>query len=297
MEDDNTKFWDKVLREGLHPLDPLGDLSRAADLLSSTPRSPIRDEARVVSLLFRRLEQTVLDYDFGSVNTLVISLLCALAPFARIEHFLTPGLVESVFVLFLPDAATFDLSVAFLERLFARADIGRIFERLVMATVVNLANFTAPRAPLWRFLCRFLRRFSPEIEEMIDFDALEPSGLIPVFTRSYIFVIKSVYANPPAARHEECFWELWDAVLARYAAAPAPDAPVVRLFGDLLAEIRISLFLALPSAFDAAAGEFASATAPAAWRRMRALAPAAADALAESGADEAAARAAHAALQ
>ena len=273
LEEEIDKFWDKVIRESLHPTDVIGDLKYCLDIFQKYPQINIKNKEQVISIIFRRIENIILDYNFGEINVLVISLLSELANISPINHFLIPGLIESIFVLFLQDDVTFEKSVLFLERLFSRKDIIYIFEDIIMVTVINLANYTTPNILLWRFICKFLLRFSSEIEPMIDYKSLEPNGVIPIFTRSYIFIYKNIYQNPPENVHEECFWELWKSVLTRYKASQDHNDPVFLFFKDLLNEIRLSIYIAFPSSFDNLNNSYFSDTSLHVWELLFLISP------------------------
>jgi hypothetical protein len=81
------------------------------------------------------------------------------------------------------------------------------------------------------------------IETMCDFTAMEANGMLPIFTRSLIWTYRIVYQNPPET-HEECFWDLWIGVLARFHSG---KLPTIALFQGLMPEVRLSLYWALKS--------------------------------------------------
>ncbi|KAH0788831.1 hypothetical protein GPJ56_007513 [Histomonas meleagridis] len=263
-----SEFWQKVLEESLKPTEPIKDLKLFHEILKNHPNEEIPEKDRIISIIFRRIEMAIVDIDFGKINQLVMSLLVDLAPISSMNHLMSPGLLESVLVLFLQNDDTFDDAVLFLDRFFSREDVKAIFSDIIMATILNLANFSPPKPPLWRFICKFLAQYSEEIEKMIDYNSLESSGLIPIFTRSYIWVYKNIYQNPPE-NHEEVFWELWNSVLPRYASAIANNnekSPVVLFFHDLLKEIRLSIYYALKSARKN--GKFVSQLPKKVWKTL-----------------------------
>ena len=259
-------FWNKFLEDGIHPKSPDDGLRESLDYLQNYPIDSIPSKDTVFSILFHRIEKTITECFFGDINLLIISLLSELAPISSINHFMQPGLYESIYVLFMNDDITFEKSVEFLDKFFDRADIDSVFEDLIMVTIVNLANYSPPKPQLWRFMCKFMTKFGEKIENMCDFTALESNGLLPIFTRSLVWDYRNIYQNPPDKKHEEVFWLMWKSILTRYKEALYNNnddnnnkneeeeddrprvKPVIALFQGLLNEIRLSIYYSLSSA-------------------------------------------------
>lgn len=147
-------FWNKFLKDGIHPAAPDDGLREALDYLQHNDANTIPSKDTAISILFHRIGTAISECYFGDINVLIISLLSELAPISSINHFMQPGLYDSIFVLFLNDDATFEKSVEFLNKFYDRADIDSVFDDLIMVTIVNLANYSPPKQPLWRFMCK-----------------------------------------------------------------------------------------------------------------------------------------------
>lgn len=258
-------FWNKFLKDGIHPAAPDDGLREALDYLQHNDANTIPSKDTAISILFHRIGTAISECYFGDINVLIISLLSELAPISSINHFMQPGLYDSIFVLFLNDDATFEKSVEFLNKFYDRPDIDSVFDDLIMVTIVNLANYSPPKQPLWRFMCKFFTKFGEKIESMCDFKALESNGMMPIFTRSLIWDYRNVYQNPPIKEHEESFWILWKSILSRYKKALDNNdvdknmneeedeiqdqvKPVIALFQGIMNEVRLSIYYALLSA-------------------------------------------------
>ena len=227
------------------------DLERAAaEATRALEQSAMEHDPSFIEKCFENAEQLLKDRNFEDVSELVIKLLAALVPVASMEQLMTSGLVESIFVLFLNRPETCDDAVRFLDRFFERPDIDDVFDDLVMVTIVNLANFSPPSLPLWRFMCKFMCKFGEKIENMVDFSAVESNGMLPIFTRSLIWTLRIIYQHPPEDEsvNEEVFW-----------------APVILLFKSLMNEIRLSLYWALKTTKNK---DGSSVRAPSVWRQM-----------------------------
>lgn len=277
-------FWNKLLEEGIHPASPDDGLRESLDYMQKYSSESIPSKDTVISILFNRIEKTITECFFGDINLLIISLLSELASVSSMNHFMQPGLFESIFVLFMNDDATFEKSVEFLDKFFDRPDIHSVFEDLIMVAIVNLANYSPPKPSLWRFMCKFMTKFGETIENMCDFTALESNGLMPIFTRSLIWDYRNIYQNPPDKKHEESFWLMWKSILTRYKDAvynndedknknedeedeEGPrEKPVISLFKGLLNEIRLSIYYGLSSAHEN--GKYVSNTPLEVWKLL-----------------------------
>ncbi|OHS93270.1 hypothetical protein TRFO_11874 [Tritrichomonas foetus] len=237
----------------------------------------IPDKDRVISILFHRIGTAISECYFGNINVLIISLLAELASVASLNHLMQPGLYESMYVLFLNNDVTCEKAVEFLDRFFDRPDIDNVLEDVIMVTIVNMANYSPPSPPFWRFMCKFMYKFGEKIEKMSDFSAVESSGLLPIFTRSLIWDYRNIYQHPPEKEHEEVFWLMWKSILTRYKEAILKNPviinlnsddkkdekseknneesddfkdkdPVIQLFYGLMNEIRLSVYFSQKSA-------------------------------------------------
>jgi hypothetical protein len=245
-----TDFWARFIRTDFDPERPSDGLNEAQYFFSRFPDFVFPERSRAISLVFRRIDSTVVASRFQDVKILLVSLLASLAPVAPLDHLRVQGLYESIFVLFLNDSDTFEQSVQFLNHFFDRPDIDQVFDDVIFVTVVNFANYSPPAPSLWRFFCKFLTKFGEKIEGMIDFTQMESNGMLPVFTRSLIWTYRNIYQNPPETEHEEVFWQLWDSILPRYlrACRQSPPTPVISLFQSVINEVRLSIYWGLKSA-------------------------------------------------
>ena len=273
-----SDFWSDFLKVGIHPQKPDDGLKEALEFLNNNSLDEVPSKDQIISILFHRIDKTLNECYFGDVNELVISLLSKLAKISSINHLMQPGLYESIFVLFLNDEKTFDAAVDFLNGFFDRDDIENRLEDVIMVTIINLANYSPPKLPLWRFMCRFMERFGGNIESMCDFKAVESNGLLPIFTRSLIWNYRNIYQHPPEKQHEEMFWKLWKSILTRYKEASMnikdsdeDKPPVIQLFFGLMNEIRLSIYFSLTSALKSKNGdklEFVSETPLEVWKLL-----------------------------
>lgn len=249
-----------------------GDLKNGiAEVTTYIEENGSKVQEELIEKCFSRVDLMLRECDFGDVDELVMKLLSALAPIAPMRLLMTSGLYESIFVLFLNKDKTHDQAVVFLDRMFDRPDIGDVFEDIVMVTVVNLANFSPPKLSLWRFMCKFMTKFGEMIEGMVDFTAVESSGMLPIFTRSLVWTYRNIYQHPPEddGTNEECFWEMWNSILPRYYKDmdKAEPPPVILLFKGLMNEIRLSIYWGLKTT-KKQDGTFASRLVKTVWHTL-----------------------------
>jgi hypothetical protein len=240
----SDSLWSAFLNED--PESPIAYFTEIATFFELHPTTDFPEKSAVISQIFSRIDIAITTLPFSEIGCLIISVLSSLASIAPLSHFMAKGLLESVVVLFLNTTSTFEESVRFLDRFFARADADSILEDVVFVMIVNFVNFAPPKPPFWKFLCHFLTRFGATIELMCDLRATDAQGMLPIFTRSLIWTYRIVYQNPPEI-DEPCFWELWDSVLTRYRHDIQffEGSPVILMFKGIFTEIRLSLYWAL----------------------------------------------------
>ena len=245
------EFWCSFLKDGIHPQ----NYAQGLDIISYYFEhyhfiKNIDSMDQVFSILFYRIEKTVVEYNFEEINQSVIKTLAAVAPIAPLRCFLSPSLFDSITSIFMNHDDTFESSVIFLSRFFHRKDAKEALYQLVLNLIIVLSNYSPPKHSLWRFLCFFFANFSETIEEMCDFDALEKGGVLPIFTRSLIWTIRLVIQHPPETEDEPLFWDFCKDVLTRYINAKDQKAQVRRLYDHIFNELRLAICCGIKSAIS-----------------------------------------------
>lgn len=247
------KFWEELLNESFRTKTPNAKLLTAAYFFDHYPNAELEDKPTLISILIERINKTVVQCDFHCIKIPVIKLLKSIAQFAPLSHLLSPGLLDSILVLFMTNEETHELSVLFLDKFFDRDDIPQILPDIVMNLILLLANFSPPSKSLWRFMCKLFCKYGEEIEQLCDFNVVESSGMLPLFTRNLIWDYRIIYQHPPESNHEPIFWMMWRNILERYYFASQQSnsdepAPVIKCFQQIMNEVRLSIYFALKSA-------------------------------------------------
>lgn len=243
-----TPFWTTFLKEGIRT----DDFSKGFYVISyyfehySSVES-IAGVESLFSIMFYRIEKSVVEYDFKIIEEPIIKTLASVAQYAPLRCFLSPGLFDSIISLFMNHEESFETSVLFLWRFFHREDASECIDSVVMNLIVCLTNYSPPKPSLWRFLCFFFAKFSAQIEGMCDFDALEEGGLMPIFTRSLIWTVRLVVQHPPEESNEPLFWEMMSDVMIRYSKADSKQ-PVRRMYDHIFNEVRLAILYSLKTA-------------------------------------------------
>lgn len=245
-----TKFWEKFIAEGIRLSNFNSGLFVVAYFFENYQGLPIGSSTtyeNVYPVLFYRIEKSVTEYPFEEIQLSIIEVLTSVAPYAPMRYFLSPGLLDSILSIYMNRELTFEISVTFLNRFFHRDDIVNVLEDIIMNFIIILANFSPPQPSLWHFLCFFLGKYSEIIAPMCDFDSMEENGLMPIFTRSLIWVIRLVVQHPPENAHQPDFWEFCFRVVKKYFEVEQDD-PFRRLYFHIWNELRLAICFGITSA-------------------------------------------------
>ena len=245
-------FWNNFIKEGIHPqnfIEGLFVISYYFEHYQNIDNNDINMD-RIYSIIFYRIEKSVVEYDFDEIKEIIINCLASIASYAPLRCFLSPSLFDSITSLFMNHEETFESSVLFLWRFFHRNDAKEVLDDLIMNFIIVLSNYSPPKHSFWRFLCFFFATYSEQIENMCDFDAIEKGGVLPIFTRSLIWTIRIVVQHPPEKDDEPLFWDFCYDVLKRYNEAKDNKAQVRRLYDHIMQEIRLAICCALQVSLD-----------------------------------------------
>ena len=191
-------------------------------------------------MLMERVNQLVLQLDFENTKDEILDLLIEISKDAPIEEILQPGLLQSLFFVFLGREELTEKTCTLLTNLFIeRDDMSKYIDDLVETLVIGINSHPSPQPVLLSFFIALFDKFLLSFVNRCTF------ALDDEYQLQLMHAFKRVIENPFES-YNKAYWELFNKILTMCDE----KGKVYCFFAPLLTQIRVSIMWSYKSSSE-----------------------------------------------